>query len=161
MNDDRQTQRLEQAVEAFRACIWALPEDLFLNLMDGWSPRDVVAHLIGWNRHTIEGCRQILSGQKPFYFEDAHNDYSNVNAESVQSYSSTSRPNLIEEFDRSFEELKLYLFSLDPSRWEADRGVRHGRWAITVGNTIGALRSDYDAHRQEIKQWASRIEGAG
>lgn len=161
MNDNRHMRELEQAVEAFRACIWALPEELFLKPIVGWSPRDVVAHLIGWNRYTIGGCRQILSGRKPFYFEDAHNDYSNVNADSVQRYSSTSRPNLMTEFGRSSEELRLYLLSLDLSEWETDHGIRHGRWAITVRNTIGALRSDYDAHRQEIEQWASRFERTG
>jgi hypothetical protein len=156
---NRQLQRLEQAVERFKGCIQALPDKLFLEPMAGWSPRDVVAHLIGWNRYTVEGCQQILDGQKPFYFDDASSDFSNVNAVSVQRYSSISRSDLLEELDGSFQQLKTYLLSLDAPQWKADRGVRHGLWTITVANTVGALSDDYDAHREEIKQWASSIAG--
>ena len=66
---------LEQGLERFKVCIEALPEDLFLQPMNGWSVRDVVAHFIGWNRYTIEGCGDILRGVRPFYLDDDRNDF--------------------------------------------------------------------------------------
>jgi hypothetical protein len=156
-----ESQRLEQAVERFKRCIQVLPGDLFAKPMDGWSPRDVTAHLIGWNGYTLEGCQQIVRGQTPFYFTDADNDYSNVNAESVRTYTSTNKLDLLEELDRSFQELRVYLASLNPFKWRADYGVKHGRWIITVANTVDALCDDYDVHWQEIEQWASKIRGTG
>jgi len=117
----------------------------------------MTAHLIGWNRYTLEGCQQIVHGQKPFYFTDADNDYSNLNAESVRTYMSNNKLDLLEELDRSFQELRAYLALLNPLQWRADCGVKHGRWIITAANTVGALCDDYDAHRQEIEQWASKI----
>jgi hypothetical protein len=47
------TRSLRQAYKEFVDLIHSLPEALFLSSMNGWSPRDVVAHLIGWNGHMI------------------------------------------------------------------------------------------------------------
>gem|GEM_PF-6117860 len=44
---DHRLKDLEQAVEQFTACVVALPKVLFLEPMNGWSVRDVVAHFIG------------------------------------------------------------------------------------------------------------------
>jgi hypothetical protein len=41
---------LEQAWGALAAAVRALPEERFLAPLRGWSARDIVAHLIGWNR---------------------------------------------------------------------------------------------------------------
>ena len=144
------------AFERFEACIGALAEGSFLRPMDGWSPRDVVAHFIGWNRYTIRGCRDILCGVSPFYLRDEPNDFRNVNAVSVQQYASESQPTLLRELDASFEELKAYLLTLAPSEWRRETGVKH-KWApITVENSVAGLRGDYDAHRKAIERWMAR-----
>ena len=132
MDQQKELLRLEQAVERFKGCIQVLPGDLFVEPMDDWSPRDVTAHLIGWKRYTLEGCQQIVSGQTPFYFTDADNDYSNVNAESVRTYTSNNKLELLDELDRGLQELSEYLASLDSFQWREDYGVKHGRWVITV-----------------------------
>ena len=150
---EHQLEKLKQAFERFRDCIEALPEDLFLVPMNGWSPRDVVAHFIGWNRYTIEGARDILHGMEPFYLDDEPNDFRDVNAASVKRYASTSRRELLEELDASFEELKTYLLSLTPSEWRRETGVKHAWATITVENTVTGLRDDYDKHRKAIEAW--------
>ena len=77
---EKQTQELERGVEAVARSVSALHEPLLLADLGRWSPRDVVAHLIGWNRYVIEGSRQILQGERPFYDLDPGEDYSKVNA---------------------------------------------------------------------------------
>jgi hypothetical protein len=144
---------LERAVEQFKACVETLPEDLFLETMNGWSVRDVAAHFIGWNRYTIEGCRDILRGVRPFYLDDDRNDFRNVNAASVRKYASTCRQELLDELDTSFNELKGYLLSLMPSQWCEDTAVKHEWATITVENTVAGLRDDYDKHRHAIQTW--------
>ena len=144
---------LERAVEQFKACIEALPEGLFLEPMNGWSARDVVAHLIGWNRYTIEGSRDILRGVRPFYLDDDSNGFCNVNAASVQKYASTCRQELLGKLDASFNELKEYLLSLTLSQWCKDTAVEHEWATITVENTVFGLRDDYDKHRHAIQTW--------
>ncbi len=65
------------------------PEQL-LHVGGGWAPRDVVAHLIGWNRNIRMGCDDIRAGRTPFYHSDAPNDYRSINAEFTARYDSTS-----------------------------------------------------------------------
>lgn len=155
MDRERQLRELGESIDRFQNLVVVLPESLFLKPMHQWSPRDVMAHLIGWNRHTIEGCMQLLQGQEPFYFDDAENDFSHVNAESVQRYSATSKNELIGQMNESFKELEAYLLSVDPVDWETDHGVKYSNWVITISNTVDALRRDYDSHREQIEGWMS------
>jgi hypothetical protein len=153
MHPTKQLRDLEEALDRFKACIRLLPEAAFTTRMGGWLPRDVVAHLIGWNRHTIEGCREILEDRKPHYLGDAVNDFSNLNAQSVQTYSCQDREGLLAELDSSFDELRAYLEAVDPDRWETHGGVKHEQWVITAPDSVDALRDDYEAHREEIERW--------
>jgi hypothetical protein len=159
MDRERQLRELGESMDHFINFIGGLPESLFLKPVNEWSPRDVMAHLIGWNRHTIEGCRQILQGQEPFYFSDAENDFRHVNAESVQRYSSVSKDELMGQMSETFRELEAYLLSVDPTDWEMDHGVRYRNWVITISNTVDVLRRDYDDHREQIEEWMSSSGG--
>jgi hypothetical protein len=158
MHPTEQLRSVEEALERFKACIRRLPAADFTRRMHGWAPRDVVAHLIGWNRYTVDGCREILDGRKPAYLGDAANDFSNVNAVSVRRYSSRDRESLLEELDRSFAELRAYLESVDVQLWETHPGVAHEKWMIGARDSLDALGHDYDAHREEIERWAAALE---
>jgi hypothetical protein len=115
-----------------------------------------VAHLIGWNRYTIEGCQQIRRRELPFYLIDPGDDFSKVNAMSVRKYNSKDRRKLVNELEASAQELRRFLFSLDRTEWEADYGVRYRGGPVTVRNSLDALISDYVLHRQQIEEWAKR-----
>ncbi len=156
MDPQEQIAETERAVNEFISTIEELPEDLFLKPMNSWSPRDVTAHLIGWNQYTIEGCKQIIQGERPDYFKDADNNFSNVNAESVEKYASTDKINLLAECTDSFKDLKSFLESLTYQHWVNDYGVRYQDWVITVYNTVLALQKDYENHREEIENWAEK-----
>jgi len=154
MNPKDLIQEMEETLDSYISTIEKLPEDRFLQPMNGWSARDVTAHLIGWNQLTIEGCQQIIRGHKPDYFEDAGNDFANINARSVETYASENKINLLVELRDSFRELKNYLDGLSYQQWVKDYGVRYGKWVITVHNTVLALQEDYQSHQQEIEDWA-------
>jgi hypothetical protein len=158
MQTNPQIKQLDQAVSNLKTCIQDLPESKFLQPINGqpingWTPRDVIAHLIGWNRHTITGCRQIKTGELPSYFSDAENDFSNVNAESLDLYAKTDQGLLLDELEDSSQALQNYLLFLDPDDWQTDFGVRYRDSTITIENTVAALIKDYDDHREEIQTW--------
>ena len=71
---------LDRSVKAFSQCVASLDEQRFLQKLNGWTPRDIVAHLVGWNRYVVKGGRQILRGELPFYDIDPGDNYSKVNA---------------------------------------------------------------------------------
>jgi hypothetical protein len=151
--------KLGHSVDDFAKCMAALNEELFLKKLNlnSWSPRDMVAHLIGWNRYIIEGCRQIKRGELPFYDIDPGENYSKVNAVLVRQYSSRDKQELLYELQASAGELKQFLQSLDPSDWNHDYGVRHQGAVITIRNTVDDLITDYAHHREQIEAWAKRM----
>ena len=83
MTIDGQIARLDRSVEELAAAVASLDEKLFLERLNGWSSRDIVAHLVGWNRLIIEGSRQIMRGELPSYDVDPGENYSKVNAKLI------------------------------------------------------------------------------
>jgi hypothetical protein len=156
MNIEMQIAKFDHSIEDFIRCVASLNEDFFLKRSNHWSPRDVVAHLIGWNRYIIEGSNQIKRGELPFYDIDPGEDYSKVNAVLVLEYSSTDRQEMLGELQVSAQELKRFIQSLDPSEWSQDYGVRHKGAVITIQNTVDELIEDYDIHKDRIKEWVRR-----
>ena len=146
---------LSASVAAFVKSIASLPERLFLTNIVNWTPRDVVAHLIGWNRYTREGCEQLRAGREPFYLSDADNDFRRVNAASVERYAGRDRQAMVRDLEVSFHELEQFLSGLDAGLWNADAGVRFRGRPVTIRNTVRALGRDYDRHRQRLEQWAA------
>ncbi len=145
--------RLGLAVESLATSVLALDEESFLMELNEWSPRDMLAHLVGWNRHVIEGSRQIQRGELPFYDIDPGMDYSNVNAALVRQYDSTDRRALVDQFRTTAGELEDYLAMLDAAVWSRDFGVRHDAAIVTIRGTVDELIEDYDHHRKQIDGW--------
>jgi hypothetical protein len=167
MTREQDLQALQSAFETFTACLSSLPVLVFLRPMTQWAPRDVVAHLIGWNRYTRTGYHSPwpsprsgegqgeAQGMVPFYFADAADDFRHVNAHSVQTYASPEKSTLLEELTNSFQELLHFLASLPPEAWEADYRVPHKGGPVTIAHTVGALSSDYLEHTKEIERWVA------
>jgi hypothetical protein len=151
-----QVARLERGVEELAAKVASLDEGLFLEKLAGWSSRDIVAHLVGWNRLIIEGSKQITRGELPSYDVDPGENYSKVNAKLIRDYPSTDRDELLAEIRSSGRELGSFLETLDSNTWKADFGVRHGGSVVTIRNTVAELIDDYDHHRKQIEEWAER-----
>jgi hypothetical protein len=154
---ETQIDRLTRAVEDFHGEVASLAQGRLQQKLDGWSPRDIVAHLIGWNRYVIRGSRQIRKGELPFYDVDSGANYSKINAALVREYPSTDRQELLDELRASARELEEFLRSLDPGEWSHDYGVRNEGSAVTIENTVDELIEDYDHHRRQIQEWARRF----
>jgi len=148
------TRLLRRAYQEFVDLVRALPEALFLTSMDGWSPRDVVAHLIGWNGHMIEASASILAGQPPAYYADAPNDFSNINAIFVATHSSQVKSDLLRDLESSMDGFEAFIAALDPDELQADHGVSHysGR-PVTITGIIESLTRDYQSHARQISEW--------
>ena len=145
-----QIDKLTRSVDAFARCVASLDESAFLKPLRRWTPRDIVAHLVGWNRHVIEGSRQILKGELPFYDVDPGEDFANVNAALIRKYPSEDRDQLLEELRSSERELTAFLRSVDESAWDCDFGVRNEGAPITVRSTVDDLIADYAHHQEQL-----------
>ncbi|MBI5944286.1 MAG: ClbS/DfsB family four-helix bundle protein [Chloroflexi bacterium] len=142
---------LKLAYEAFIQTAKGLtPTDLLKSLGD-WTPRDILAHFIGWNRITLVGCAELCEGVEPFYFYDGTNDYRKVNASFLEKYNSTDGDILLRQIKTTMSTLASYLWTIDESEWELDTGILHYRGGpATVARCVDSLIRDYGKHRDEI-----------
>ena len=157
MSEQNATSQLTDAYQHFWKLIESLSNEQFLAPMNGWAPRDVVAHLIGWNSLMIESSLSILAGNPPSYYDDAPNDYSNINASFTAKYSSQSKQELLAELQWSMEQLVKFINSLPTEELTTNHGVmHHGGDPATIAEIIDALAGDYQDHLHEIEEWLNK-----
>lgn len=153
MFDNRQKQLadLDRACEAFVETIKNISPENFLAYLGDWTPRDITAHLVGWNRITLVGCSELREGVEPFYFYDGANDYRKINARFFEQFPSTHRDQLSKEIASTKEALVAYLKTIPESEWDLDTGIVHYRGnPATIARCVDSLIRDYRKHRQEI-----------
>jgi hypothetical protein len=151
---------LQDAYQGFVAIILSLSDDQFLCPLakDEWAPRDVVAHLVGWNDLMIEASRSILAGNSPAYYADSPNDYRNINAGFTLKYSSRSRQELLADLRASLARFEAFVFALAQDDLTAHHGVRHYSGdPATVTRIIASLAGDYRTHIAQIREWLKKV----
>jgi len=152
---EQQVERLEEVVERLREEMLEVSAESLSEPLGSWSPRDIVAHLIGWNGGLVEGCRQLLRGELPFYDVDPGDDYSRINERFVRQHASDDREALLADLEGSAERLGRFVGSLNASNWARDSGVVHGRERLTVRDTVDELIGDYIHHCEQLRAWAA------
>lgn len=158
MSDSNTLHLLTQAYQRFTELIASLSDEQFLSPMDSWAPRNVVAHLVGWNSLMIEAALSIMAGSPPAYYEDAPNDYSNINAGFTEKFSSESKRDLLADLRSSMEKLERFLSSLPAEELAKDHGVKHHSGSpATVARIIESLASDYQYHTNQIEEWFDNL----
>jgi hypothetical protein len=146
-----QIANLEEAYRAFCETLRALPANAFLASLGDWTPRDIAAHFVGWNRITLVGSAQLREGVRPFYFDDGTNDYRRVNADFCARFASRDQSELLSQMDSAMGELVSYLRLVPEGEWELDTNVAHYRpGPATVARCVDSLIRDYRKHREEI-----------
>ncbi|MDP2920440.1 MAG: ClbS/DfsB family four-helix bundle protein [Dehalococcoidia bacterium] len=158
MTKEDQLNNLDNGVEWLISCIETLDDKVFHKKMNDWSPRDVLAHLIGWNRYTVEGCRQIKQGETPDCLVDPGEDFARVNAVSVRKYRSRDKHKLIQELRASSSELNQFLSNTSPTARYTDYGVKYQGAPLTIRNMVDGLIQDYFHHGKQIQQWAGLFQ---
>jgi hypothetical protein len=150
-NKDKQLADLETAYAAIMETMQELSAESLLTSLGDWTPRDIAAHFIGWNRITLAGCSALREGAEPFYFYDGTNDYGKINAKFFGQFPSTDRDELLKEIASTKTALVAYLKTINEAEWELDTGIVHYRGnPATVARCVDSLIRDYRKHRQEI-----------
>lgn len=150
-NKEKQLADLETAYASFIDTLTGLASEDILKSLGDWTPRDIAAHFIGWNRITLAGCSALREGAEPFYFYDGTNDYRKVNAKFITQFPSTDQDELLKDIASTKEALTAYLKTIPESEWELDTGVVHYRGnPATIARCVDSLIRDYRKHRQEI-----------
>ncbi len=155
MKIEEQINQFERCVEDFVDSFASVDQRLILSKVTNWTVRDIVVHLIGWNRYIVQGSRQILRSELPFYDVDPGPNYSNVNAALIRECTDKDRSALLKRLADSTSELVTFLRTIDPAEWDRDFGVRHIDETITVKSTMEDLIADYHHHRVQLEEFGA------
>lgn len=151
MDKSSQLEQFDSAYSTFVEAVRSLDAEQLLQPLSGWTPRDIVAHLIGWNYNIRSGCEQIMSGSAPFYHVDGPNDYRRLNAEFMRQYNSTDLDTLLRQLEDGRQALRTFLGKVDEQDWARDFGPQHYRGGpATVGRCAASITGDYIDHAREI-----------
>lgn len=150
---DERRAALAASIARFVEAVEEQPDRLFLQAVDGRTPRDIVAHLIGWNRNAIEVDAALRRGELHPSLGDPGPNFSKTNALSMARYDSRDKGQLLGQLRDSAADYDAMLRALPEVEWDDNHGVFAGRWAVTNGSLAGALVRDFDEHREEIEHW--------
>jgi hypothetical protein len=157
MNVHSKIESLQRNLHQFARLIQSLPAGLFTARLDvAWTPRDVTAHLIGWNQATLDALPSIRRGELPDSMVDPGDDFSRINAAFLAQYPSADRQQILRELELSFQALARGLYGVPPAEWAHDFGVRFGEDVITIEGMVDALTIDYADHYRQVETWAAQ-----
>jgi hypothetical protein len=150
---------LAKAIATFAEAVERQPAELFLRAVDGRTPRDIVAHLIGWNRAAVAASAELRRGQLPACLTDPGLNFSRINALTMAEYPSRDRAELLDQLRASASDYDTMLRDLPANEWGDNHGIVLGDWPVSNGNLAAALIHDFTHHRDEIESWPEPFAG--
>lgn len=83
-------------------CKTLRPEDWQKRVNKGWTVKDLVAHMVGWEKEVaIELPKAWAKGEKPwFLLADNYDDFNDFNSQSVAVYRNFSNDELLAEWGK-------------------------------------------------------------
>lgn len=153
MERDEVLERLREAAEELEHLVRRLPEDWLSKRIERWTPRDAVAHLVGWSHTALQGIGELLEGQVPACLKQP--DDRTLNARWVERWGGLGREQLLVEFRASSEALVRTLGSLPEGAWARDFGVRFRGEVLTVRDVAVAFAQECVARTERLRAWAA------
>lgn len=122
-------------------------DQVFLGI---WSIKDLLAHLIGWDRTNRDAVKSVLEGQLPAFYNHHDRDWRTYNAMLVREYKRDSFKELLTLLKQSQEQLLEFLNTIPPETFNKDFGVRFRGYKVTVQRLLEAETEDEQTHLQQI-----------
>ena len=115
-----------------------------------WSIKDLLAHLIGWDRTTLRAVKSVLKGELPSFYKYHDRDWQTYNAMLVKKHKKDSVDELLAEARASQAALLKFLQTVPPEQFNKDFGVRFHGYRVTIQRLLEADIEDDQIHRQQI-----------
>ena len=103
-----------------------------------WSPKDMVAHLVGWDQSLLT----FITDNDKFI---PPNDVEQFNQQSVQSRKHLSWPDIMQEMEVNFRDLQQGVIVVSPEMKIFDR----------VSSWLAGRTEDYVLHRSHLAAWVT------
>jgi hypothetical protein len=140
-----------------RACILAAASGLPVGKQDEvflgvWSVKDLLAHLVGWDYTNIEAAKEIQEGKLPSFYGQHDRGWRSYNAKLVREYRREDFGELVSLVEESQRELVEYLREIPAEEFDKDRGMRAGRWKVTIARLLEVEIKDEWEHCRQVRE---------
>jgi hypothetical protein len=144
-----------------RACILAAVAALPAEMRDEaflgvWSVKDLLAHLVGWDYTNIEAAAEIQAAKLPSFYQHRDRDWSSYNASLIARYRTENWVEMVSAVESSHRLLIDYLGSVPPQEFCRDRGIRSGRYKVTIDRLLAVEVKDEWEHCWQIREYVER-----
>ena len=134
-------------LDAVRLLSPAQQDEVFLG---EWSVKDLLAHLVGWDRTNREAVGEILAGKKPSFWVHYGRGWQSYNVRLVTEYRRDDLAEMIATVEQSHRELIDYLQSVP-----ADEYLKRK----PIGTLLRVEATDEEEHCQQVEQFSAGRQG--
>lgn len=122
-------------------------DQIFLGI---WSIKDLLAHLIGWDKTNLDAVKSVMRGDVPSFYEHRDPDWRTYNAILVKRYKKDSFKELVTRAKDTQKKLIEFLRTIPPEHFNKDFGVRFRGYKVTIQRLLEAETEDEQTHLQQI-----------
>jgi len=138
--------RAARALIGFHESLDGLGEtDLTDASLDGWSIRDILAHLSGWHREMTPALERLARGERPFPEGVRYDDVDAWNARFATAAREVEVTDLLLQLDRTHQEFLAAAATVPAERFAPDRTA----YRIVDLNSA----HHYRTHADQIRAW--------
>lgn len=154
MNKQQVLEKIERAWAAFKESYAGLTEEQLLEpgVTEGWSVKDILAHITSWEDETIKHLPTILQGIRPPRYSALYGGIDAYNALMTENKRGLSLSEVMKQFDQTHLRLIEYVKTAPEDQLASDTSFRRRLRLDTYGH--------YLLHAQAIREWRERSHAA-
>ncbi len=118
-----------------------------------WTPRDLIAHLAGWDIALLAAAQDILVGQLPGFYHLRDEDWKTINSQFVKQYNQGTWAELLKKVEGSHGELLAFLDTLPQEEFTENHGVTYDGSPVTIGRLMAGEIKDEKEHYDQLAVW--------
>jgi uncharacterized damage-inducible protein DinB len=123
-------------------------------ICDGWTVKEILAHIAAWDREVARGLDELLAGGRPAFASYREDEF---NAQTAQASCGKSRADVRAEVQDAHEQLISRVEGLTDEQWQQPSPYQ---WSDQTPMTIASLfgytykgQTHYAGHAAEIEAW--------
>lgn len=118
--------------------------------LGAWSPKDLLAHLIGWDETNLQAVQSVLKGTVPAFYQHHDRNWQTYNAMLVARHKQGSFEDMLATARSSQQALLGFLQTIPPEDFKKDFGVRVRGYNVTLERLLEAEAKDERVHYRQI-----------
>lgn len=118
-------------------------------VVEGWSVKDVLAHVNTWEEEALKYLPVVLQGKKPPLYAIQYGGLDAFNAKMTEEKRDLSLAEVLKRFDATHQTLVEYIQSVPEEQFTTETKFRHRLRLDTY--------SHYPEHTRMIREWREKL----